>query len=104
MTDSGFGEGGEVIGRDGSGDFISIDGMNLQSCSGECQRICPNSTSQVGHACEPCANITTRMKSSNGEARGLLEPCFGEEHASGEVPELRYSFATQFGLGEHRGH
>ena len=33
--------------------------------TGKGQRIGPNSAAQVGHACEPCANITTSMKCGN---------------------------------------
>ena len=96
-------EGRQVVGGDGRGDLIGVDGVHVESRSGEGERVAADAAAEVGDAGESGVPDPLRVTGCDPEPRRLLEPGAGEQHACGEGPELRRSLGSQVRLSDDGG-
>ena len=66
-----------------------VDREHLEVEGGEGEGVAADAAAEVGDAAEPGAAEAAGVQGGDLEARGLLEPGVGEEHAAAKSPNFR---------------
>ncbi len=103
LLDARRGEGREVVGGDGGGDLVALDGEHSEVECGEGERVGADAATEVGHDIHARLGEAARVQRRDPQPRGLFETVGGEEHARREVAELRHRLGAQAGLTEDGG-
>ena len=81
-------ERGEVVGGEGGGDLVGVDGDDIEADPGEGEGVAADAAAEVGDPADARVAEAARVARGHLEAGRLLEPRAREEHATRERTEL----------------
>ena len=100
----GVAERSEVVGGDRRGDLIRVHRVDRQAEPGEPERVTADAAPQVGDARQAPGSKPPGVQRRDRHARGLFQARAREQHALGEVAELRFGLRAQPRLTHERRH
>ncbi len=98
----GIAERGEVVRGDRGGHLVGVDRRDADAESGESERVTADAAAEVGDRVDAGSPEAPGVPCRDREPGRLLEPGAGEQHAVGEVAELRARLHAQARLADDR--